>query len=51
MVVEAQVNNLLHVKGFDLLIETSPLLLFFKNPLLRRRVLALELAVECLYVV
>ena len=51
MLVEAQIHNLLHVKGFDLLIETSPLLLFFKNPLLRQRVLALELAVECLHVV
>ena len=51
MLVEAQVQDLLHVEGFDLLIEPRALLLFFQDPLLLRRELALELAVECMHVV
>ena len=51
MLVEAQVQDLLHVEGFDLLIEPRALLLFFQDPLLLRRELALELAVECVHVV
>ena len=51
MLVEAQVQDLLHVEGFDLLIEPRALLLFFQDPLLLRRELPLKLAVERMHVV
>jgi len=45
-VVVAQIQNLLHVESLNLLVEPFALLLFFVQPLLRRRLLALELTVE-----
>ena len=49
--VETQIKNLLHVQGPNLLIDSPPLLLLLALPLLRRRLLTIELAVECLHVV
>ena len=49
--VVAQIQNLLHVESLNLLVEASALLLFFVQPLLRRRRLALELTVESMDVI
>ena len=49
--VVAQIQNLLHVESLNLLIKPSTFLLFFEQPLLRRRLLALELTVESMDVI
>ena len=39
------------MQGLNLLIESSPLLFLLAEPLLRRRLLTIELVVECMHVV
>ena len=49
--VVAQIQDLIHVESLNLLVKPSALLLFFVQPLLRRRLLALELTVESMDII